>query len=1164
MADGEKKYAIGLDLTKLRADAAEAKRLMSGITNQAMQESDKMSSAFNKAALGIGAMFSTAAATAFARKVVEVRGEIESLQISFKTLAGETKGMQLFAGIKEFAVNTPMLLNDLAKGAQTMMGFGIESDKVLGYLKELGDVSMGDSAKFQSLTLAFSQIQATGKLMGQDLLQLINAGFNPLNVISQQTGKSVSELKDEMSKGAITAEMVADAFRSATSEGGLYFNMLEKQSKGIRGSISNLQGAYDDMLNSIGENSQGIITGTIASVTELVKNYEQVGRLLASIIATYGAYKAALITVAALEKGYTISQLAQYKALLLTEKAQKLLNATMMKNPYVLAATLVIGLVTALWAFKDRTTEAEKTQKRLNDRLKEMNDIAETRKEKAKELISTLTDETQAETDRYLAFQQLQELYPAYFGNLDYEKAKIINLTDAYKDLNTEEGKRLGMEKQKELNALYLEKKRLENSITGDKNTPGFKYQNRAKESEEQLLKVNKQIAALEKEKADFLNAQSKTEEKTLETVGQRRIRQTQELADAEAKILEMKKDSSTATEEEIKKQQELITGLRKSLGLDGKNASTELINEGSLKELESKLSKLKEDLSNASTDEAKAAIKNAVKDIEAQLVQMNSRIIIMAAKAAGEATEMVSNKIQANVKMSEDFGKNESDDKLQQQTDDLHKLVEQINEARESAKDSDDDMQKMAHGVRQTAYALYQMSDALYDFADAFNDPVMAEVAGWIDSIGQLADIASQALEGMASGNPMAVIQAGIQFISNVLGASARHKRALEEIQTAVRGVRNEYNMLMLQSRLAFEAGGIFGEDSYKDAINAVEVYYNALNKLGQALRNNNTSDRNYRDKLNRNAYQGLDNIQIVTGHKKTGLFGWGKGKDTYSGILDVYPDLIDANGKFNATLAESIIQNRKMTDANKQALQSMIDYANMAEEAYKQLEEYLSDLFGNMGGDMMNAIVKYYEDGENAAEAFKKTAGDVFESLVNDMIYSATLAPIFEKASKQITDLYSNQDLTDKERMNSAFDIINSVINQAGGAIKDATDLMDYAKKIAAESGVDIYQSESQTQKATTGGFQTMSQDTGTELNGRFTAMQISMENMNSAIVPIGIDIAAIKAQNQQMAATADEHRNISLLQLGHLEDINRNTKQLFEMNDTLTAIKRDMSKL
>ena len=187
--------------------------------------------------------------------------------------------------IRKFAATTPMQLNDLASGAQTLLGFNIEAEKVMPTLKALGDISMGDSQKFQSLTLAFAQMSSTGKLMGQDLLQMINAGFNPLVQIAERTGKSVAELKEEMSQGKISVEMVTQAFMDATSEGGKFYNMLEKQSKGIQGSLSNLKGAFDDMLNDIGENSDGVITKSVQGLTKLVQNYETVGK----VIGTYSA-----------------------------------------------------------------------------------------------------------------------------------------------------------------------------------------------------------------------------------------------------------------------------------------------------------------------------------------------------------------------------------------------------------------------------------------------------------------------------------------------------------------------------------------------------------------------------------------------------------------------------------------------------------------------------------------------------------------------------------------------------------------------------------------------------------------------------------------------------------------------------------------------------------
>lgn len=295
-------YATGIDNTQLQQDAAESRNILAGIGQQAESESNRMDAAFGKIAKAAGGIFAASQISEFINKIVAARGEIESLQISFETLAGASAGNKLFSQIREFAVQTPMMLKDLAAGAQTMLAFNIATEKVMPILKAIGDISMGDAQKFNSLSLAFSQMSATGKLMGQDLLQMINAGFNPLSVISEKTGKSIGELKKEMEAGKISTDMVTEAFISATSEGGKFYGMLEKQSHGINGAISNLQGAIDDMFNDLGEKAQGGIVSTISFATQVVKHYEIIGTILGGIIVTYGAYRAQLIAALAVEK----------------------------------------------------------------------------------------------------------------------------------------------------------------------------------------------------------------------------------------------------------------------------------------------------------------------------------------------------------------------------------------------------------------------------------------------------------------------------------------------------------------------------------------------------------------------------------------------------------------------------------------------------------------------------------------------------------------------------------------------------------------------------------------------------------------------------------------------------------------------------------------------
>lgn len=302
---GKLYYGVGLDNAQLRADANESKNIIRGIGDSAASEGNRIDGIYRKIGGAIAVVFSAREAAEFAKHIVQVRGEIESLQISFETLAGKSKGNALFGDIKQWVASTPMMMQDAAKGAQMLLSFNVEAERVMPILKQIGDISMGDAQKFNSLTLAFSQMSSTGKLMGQDLLQMINAGFNPLSVMSEKTGKSVAQLKEEMAAGAITSEMVADAFAAATAEGGKFYGMLEKQSKGINGSISNLKGAVDDMFNELGTSNQEFITESIQGATNIVRHYDEIGKIIAELIVAYGLYKAAVISVEAVQQSIT-------------------------------------------------------------------------------------------------------------------------------------------------------------------------------------------------------------------------------------------------------------------------------------------------------------------------------------------------------------------------------------------------------------------------------------------------------------------------------------------------------------------------------------------------------------------------------------------------------------------------------------------------------------------------------------------------------------------------------------------------------------------------------------------------------------------------------------------------------------------------------------------
>lgn len=198
-------------------------------------------------ALGAGLVY-------LAKTGLDAAMSMESLTAQFTTMTGSAeRANSVIQEISEFAAKTPFTKMGLADAGKTLMAFGLQSEKVVPTLKMLGDVAGADQNKLNSLALVFGQIQSTGRLMGQDLLQLINQGFNPLTEISKRTGMSVKDLKEAMEKGAISADMVTLAFKSATSEGGLFFGNLEAQSKTLQGRLSTLKDNFVTALQNMAE-----------------------------------------------------------------------------------------------------------------------------------------------------------------------------------------------------------------------------------------------------------------------------------------------------------------------------------------------------------------------------------------------------------------------------------------------------------------------------------------------------------------------------------------------------------------------------------------------------------------------------------------------------------------------------------------------------------------------------------------------------------------------------------------------------------------------------------------------------------------------------------------------------------------------------------------------
>ena len=465
MNDGSINFKLLLDDTEARRQADNFRQKLRSMGADATVASAQMDGAFRQLAQTLALTFGTGAILAFGRSVIQVRAEMQGLEASFTSLLQSgSKAKALLAELTKFGAETPTELADLAKASQTLLSFGVSGEKIMPIIKQLGDISGGSGEKMQGLALAFAQMSSTGKLMGQDLLQMINQGFNPLQEISRTTGRSMKELKEAMSQGAISVDMVTDAFRSATEEGGLFYKNLEGQSATLRGQLGQLSDAYTQMLNKIGESSEGVISAGISAVTSLINHYETIGKILLTLVATYGAYKAAVIAVAAVQKVLAIrSEVAAFislaKSIAGAKDAMLLFNVATASNPIGAILAVVTATATALYLFADGADKATVAQKAMADVEKTTSEEIAKQKAQINSLQRQIHDNTLSIGARTSAIKKLQEIAPNYNATINEEGRLIRENTqaiDEYLDrlqkqirLKAVEDKLVELEKQK-------------------------------------------------------------------------------------------------------------------------------------------------------------------------------------------------------------------------------------------------------------------------------------------------------------------------------------------------------------------------------------------------------------------------------------------------------------------------------------------------------------------------------------------------------------------------------------------------------------------------------------------------------------------------------------------------------------------------------------------
>ena len=441
------------------------------------------------------------------KNLVDITGEFEMQRVSLQAILQDAeKGAAIFERIKELAIVSPFQFKDLVSYTKQLSAFSVPYEELYDTTKMLADVSAGLGVEMYRIILAYGQVRSAAVLRGQELRQFTEAGIPLVQMLADKftllKGEVVTtgEVFDLISTRQVPFEMIKDIFTEMTSEGGKFYKMQEKQAETLAGKIANLKDKFQIMNAEIGTKGDKILKGAIDATSSLMANYEEVGRVLLALAATYGTYRIALVATSAAEGIRTGTLMAQIKALRAVAAAQGVLNAVMAANPYVLVATAVVGLSSALWALRDRTTEMEKGQKAYNDRLEEANRLREEENTKITQLVNTVRDETSTRRERQDAINKLQLMYPDIFANLDTEKVKNLSLADALGKVNEKLERKTDLQNAERVSQIDDELKKLREERDSGKIKYGYagmyKYE----------IDYNREILKLETERASIVD----------------------------------------------------------------------------------------------------------------------------------------------------------------------------------------------------------------------------------------------------------------------------------------------------------------------------------------------------------------------------------------------------------------------------------------------------------------------------------------------------------------------------------------------------------------------------------------------------------------------------------------------------------------------------------
>ena len=342
-----------------------------------------------KAAQTAAGLFAVDKIKDFVSQLALVRGEYQQLEVAFETMLGsKSKADALMGQLIDTAAKTPFEMSEVAEASKMLLAYGMEGSKVNETLIRLGDIAAGLSMPLKDLAFLYGTTMVQGRLYTQDLNQFLGRGIPLADELAKQFGKNKSEVKKLVEEGKIGFPEVQKAIEALTGEGSKFGGLMDKQSKTIKGQLSNIEDAWEQMQNEIGKSQEGNISGALDITGKLIENWRTIGKVVLSVVAIYGSYKAATmvaavatrIAAAASESMAYQQKLAAMQGIALSEAQAGVAAASSMatgafnalkvafaSNPFGLIITAITTVITLFVAIRSEIDETSQMSEKFGE-----------------------------------------------------------------------------------------------------------------------------------------------------------------------------------------------------------------------------------------------------------------------------------------------------------------------------------------------------------------------------------------------------------------------------------------------------------------------------------------------------------------------------------------------------------------------------------------------------------------------------------------------------------------------------------------------------------------------------------------------------------------------------------------------------------------------------